>query len=138
VSLARIINGMAFENDLGVVVSRKHRDGVSVTLKVRPNLLNGNGVMHGGVIASIADEAAWHAIRHHFAEDRPCTTTELKVNYLRPIGGKKAMGRAFMLRAGKTLCVVRVDIFDDQRRLSATSIVTYLLLGRPHAVVAAR
>jgi hypothetical protein len=42
-----------------------------------------------------------------------------------------------MLRAGKTLCVVRVDIFDDQRRLSATSIVTYLLLERPPAVVAA-
>jgi hypothetical protein len=31
-----------------------------------------------------------------------------------------------------------VDIFDDQRRLSATSIVTYLLLERPPAVVAAR
>lgn len=128
-SLARIINGMAFENDLGLVVSRKHRDGVSVALKVRPELLNGNGVMHGGVIASIADEAAWHAIRHHFEQDRPCTTTELKVNYLRPIGGKKAIARAFLLRAGKTLCVVRVDIFDDKRRLAATSTVTYLLLG---------
>jgi uncharacterized protein (TIGR00369 family) len=123
------MNAMAFENDLGLVVSRKHRDGVSVTLKVRPELLNGNGVMHGGVIASLADEAAWHAIRHHFEQDRRCTTTELKVNYLRPIGGKKAIGRAFLLRAGKTLCVVRVDIFDDQRRLSATSIVTYILLS---------
>lgn len=128
-SLTRIINGMAFENDLGLVVSRKHRDGVSVTLKVRPGLLNGNGVMHGGVIASLADEAAWHAIRHHFEAERRCTTTELKVNYLRPIMGKKAIGRAFMLRAGKTLCVIRVDIFDEKRHLAATSIVTYLLLG---------
>lgn len=123
------MNGMAFENDLGLVVSRKHRDGVSVSLKVRPDLLNGNGVMHGGVIATMADEAAWHAIRHHFEQDRPCTTTELKVNYLRPIAGKKAIGRAILLRAGRTLCVVRVDIFDDQRRLAATSIVTYLLTG---------
>ncbi len=119
---------MAFENDLGLVVSRKHRDGVSVTLKVRPELLNGNGVMHGGVIASLADEAAWYAIRNHFTEERKCTTTELKVNYLRPIRGKKATGRAFLLRAGKTLCVIRVDVFDDERRLAATSIVTYLLL----------
>jgi acyl-coenzyme A thioesterase PaaI-like protein len=34
-----------------------------------------------------------------------------------------------MLRAGKTLCVIRVDIFDEKRHLAATSIVTYLLLG---------
>lgn len=119
---------MAFEHGLGLVVSRKHRDGVSVVLRVRPDLLNGNGVMHGGVIASLADEAAWYAIRHHFEEDRPCTTTELKVNYLRPISGKKATGRAVMLRAGKTLCVIRVDIFDEERRLAATSTVTYILL----------
>ena len=128
-SLARIINAMAFENGLGLVLSRRHRDGVSVTLKVRPDLLNSTGVMHGGVIASLADEAAWYAIKHHFEQERPCTTTELKINYLRPIAGKKAIGRAFMLRAGKTLCVIRVDIFDEKRRLAATSIVTYLLLG---------
>ncbi len=97
-------------------------------MKIRPELLNGNGVLHGGVIASIADEAAWHAIQHHFQGARACTTAELKVNYLRPLAGSKALGRVHMLRAGRTLCVTRVDVFDDRKHLAATSIVTYMLL----------
>jgi len=56
------------------------------------------------------------------------TTTELKVNYLRPIAGKKVIARVYVLRAGKTLSVTRVDLLDAQRRLSAIAIVTYMLL----------
>jgi acyl-coenzyme A thioesterase PaaI-like protein len=33
-----------------------------------------------------------------------------------------------MVRAGKTLCVMRVDIFDDKKNLAAIAIVTYMLL----------
>ncbi len=123
-----MMEAMAYEHGLGLRVTRKHRDGVSVALSIRPDLLNSTGVLHGGVIASLADEAAWFAIRHHFQEERPCTTTELKVNYLRPIVGSTALARAYLLRAGKTLCVTRVDVFDEQRRLAATSTVTYMLL----------
>jgi acyl-coenzyme A thioesterase PaaI-like protein len=36
--------------------------------------------------------------------------------------------RAYALRAGKTLFVSRVDMFDTQKRLSAVSVVTYMLL----------
>lgn len=120
---------MAFEHDLGLRVSRKHRDGVTVELLLRPELLNSTGVVHGGVTASVVDEAAWYAIRHHFNDHRPCTTTELKINYLLPIGGKKLTARAFLLRAGKHLCVSRVDVFNEQRRLAAAAIVTYMMLA---------
>lgn len=120
---------MAFEHDLQLRVARKHRDGVSVRLKVRPDLLNSNGVMHGGVIAAIADEAAWHAIQNHFQRERACTTSELTINYLRPILGAVATGRAFLMRVGKNLCVTRVDIFDERKRLAATSLVSYMLLA---------
>src|ERR1700730_16917421 len=108
---ARIITEVAFENDLGLRVSRKHRDGVTVELLLRPGLLNSTGVLHGGVTASIADEAAWYAVQHHFGEDRPCTTSELKINFLRPITGKKVIARAYLLRAGKAVLVIRVDVF---------------------------
>src|SRR5437016_12169157 len=106
---------MAFENDLSLRVSRKHRDGVTVELPLRPGLLNSTGVLHGGITASVADEAAWHAIQRHFGEERLCTTSELKINFLHPIAGRKAVARAYILRAGRALCVSRVDIFDEQR-----------------------
>jgi uncharacterized protein (TIGR00369 family) len=119
---------MAFEHDLSLRVTRKHRDGVTVECPLRDSLLNGTGVLHGGVIAAIADEAAWHALIHHHNGHREMTTTELKVNYLRPMAGKKVVARAYVLRAGKTLLVTRVDLFDEKRKLSAAAIVTYMLL----------
>lgn len=120
---------MAFEHNLAIRVVRKYSDGVAVECPLREDFLNSTGVLHGGVIASVADEAAWHALIHAYQGDRPATTTELKVNYLRPITGKKIMARAYALRTGKTLFVARVDLFDAQKRLSAASLVTYMLLN---------
>lgn len=119
---------MPFEHSLGLRVRGRHKDGVTVELPLRDDLLNSTGVLHGGITASIADEAAWHAIIHNAKREVPMTTTELKVNYLRPIKGKKVIARAVVLRAGKTLCVTRVDIKDSENRLSAVAVVTYILL----------
>ena len=120
---------MAFEHQLNLTVAEKHDDGVTIHFDLLPQYLNSHGVMHGGITASLADEAAWHAIENHFGYGaRPSTTTELKVNYLRPIGGTKVSARAHLVRAGKTLCVSRVDIFDEQKNLAAIGIVTYMLL----------
>jgi uncharacterized protein (TIGR00369 family) len=124
----RYHTGMAFENSLALRVVRKHRDGVTVDFPLREEFLNGNGVLHGGVIAAIADEAAWHGLVHAHQGHREMTTTELKVNYLRPMAGKKVVARVYVLRAGKKLSVTRVDLLDSQRRLSAIAIVTYMLL----------
>lgn len=120
---------MAYEHSLSVKVVRKHRDGVTVEVPLRDDLLNSNGVLHGGVTAAIADEAAWHALIHAHKGHREMTTTELKVNYLRPMAGKKVVARAYILRVGKTLGVTRVDLFDAQKKLSAVAVVTYMMLA---------
>jgi uncharacterized protein (TIGR00369 family) len=119
---------MPFENHLKLEIAERHADGVTVHFPLTPEFLNSQGVLHGGITATIADEAAWHAIENHFGQSTNCTTTELKVNYLRPITGEKAIARAYLVRAGKTLCVSRVDILDDANQLAAIAIVTYMLL----------
>ena len=50
------------------------------------------------------------------------------MNYLRPIEGKNVVARTVVLRAGKTLFVSRVDLFDAAKTLAAAAIVTYMLL----------
>ena len=129
---------MAFEDGIPIRVARKRKDGVDVECDIRDDLLNESGVLHGGVVASIADEAVWHAIINHFGERRPAVTTELKVNYLRPINGAKVLAKAYLVHAGRTLCVGRVDMFDTQRHLMAVAIVSYMLLDSPSASEQAR
>ena len=122
---------MAFEDRLPIRVVARRKDGVDVECDVRDDLLNESGVLHGGVVASIADEAVWHAMINHFGERRPSVTTELKVNYLRAITGAKVLAKAYLVHVGRTLCVGRVDMFDTQEHLMAVAIVSYMLLDSP-------
>lgn len=119
----------AFEYQLGVRVTRKHKDGVTCRLDLRPGLYNSEGVLHGGVIASAADEVAWFAIIEVLGGRRKMTTTELKVNYLRPIVGGHLTARGHVLKLGRILNVTRIEIFDERRKLAAHATVTYMLLS---------
>ena len=120
---------MPFNKLLGVRIVRRHSDGVTIECKLRDELMNAAGVVHGGVLATMADTAMGISIHNHFGGRRPITTTEMKINYLRPVKHGKAVARAHILRVGKTLCVGRVDLFDAGRKLSAVAIVTYILLA---------
>jgi len=120
----------SFEYELGLKITRRHRDGVTCRLPLRPGLYNSEGTMHGGVIASVADEVAWYALMHVAGERFPMTTAELKVNYLRPIVKGAVTARGYVLKLGRVLMVTRVDLFNDERALAATAIVTYARLNR--------
>ena len=119
---------MPFNKLIGVRIVRRHKDGVTIQCSMRDELRNSAGVMHGGVAAAMADAAVGISLASHFGGRRPCTTTELKINYLRPITAGKMLARAHLLKIGKTLCVGRVDLFDGGGKLAAEAIVTYILL----------
>jgi uncharacterized protein (TIGR00369 family) len=119
---------MPFNKLIGLRVVRTHADGVTLECEMRDELRNVAGVMHGGVAATLADAAVGIALASHFGGRRPCTTTDLKVNYLRPIAHGKIVARSHLVRIGKNLCVGRVDMSDAQRKLAAVAIVTYMLL----------
>ena len=120
---------MPFNKLLGVRIVRRHSDGVTIQCKLREELMNSAGVVHGGVLASLADTAVGIGLHNHFGRHRPITTTDLKINYLRPVKHGKAVARSHILRVGKNLCVGRVDLFDAERKLAAVAVVTYIILA---------
>jgi uncharacterized protein (TIGR00369 family) len=119
----------AFNHLLGFELVRMHRDGITIRCRVRPELLNSAGSLHGGVTASLADAAVGSALQHHFGGTRRFTTVELKVNYFRPVIEGRLLARSHLLRVGSTICVARVDLADDRRREVGVAIVTYMLLA---------
>jgi uncharacterized protein (TIGR00369 family) len=119
---------MPFNKLIGVRVVRRHADGVTIECGTRDDLRNSAGVVHGGVAATLADAAIGIALASHFDGRRPCTTTDLKINYLSAVAQGKIIARSHLLRVGKKLCVGRVDITDGQGKLVAVAIVTYMLL----------
>jgi uncharacterized protein (TIGR00369 family) len=121
----------AFNHLLGLELVRAHRDGVTIQCRVRPELLNSAGSVHGGVTASMADAAVGSALHHHFGGTRKYTTVELKVNYFRPVTEGRMMARSHLVRIGSTICVGRVDLMDVHRRSVGLAIVRYMFLDIP-------
>jgi len=121
----------AFNYLLGLQLVRLHRDGITIQCRIRPELLNSQGSLHGGVTASIADAAVGTALYRHFDGSRRFTTIELKVNYFRPVTEGRLLARSYLVRVGSTICVGRVDLADDHRRAVGVAIVTYMLLAEP-------
>ena len=117
-----------FHQLIGIRLVRIHKDGVTIDCKLRPELLNASGVLHGGVTATLADAAVGMAITQRLGRAGAATTVEMKLNYLRPVSGRRITARARLLRMGSTLCVGRVDMFDDAKELVSTALVTYMLL----------
>jgi uncharacterized protein (TIGR00369 family) len=120
---------MAFNKLLGLRLVAVHKDGVTVELEVRPEMMNGAGVLHGGVTATMVDAAAGIATNRELGGACRITTVELKINYFLPVVSGRVRARAHLMRVGKTLSISRVDLFDQKKKLIGTAIVTYMILG---------
>ena len=123
-----LIGRIPFNRLLGVEISRLHADGVTLRCKVRKELLNSHGALHGGVTASLADVAVGVAINRHCEGKRPISTVEMNLNYLRPVTEGTLFARARLVRVGSTLCVGRVDLTDSRANAVATGLVTYIFM----------
>jgi uncharacterized protein (TIGR00369 family) len=96
---------------------------------VVPGLLQ-NKILHGGVLASIADSACAVAAISLVFPDNYATTINLQVAYLKPVteGRFRAEGRC--IKAGKKVLFCEASIFDHQNTLVCTASSQLLALPR--------
>jgi uncharacterized protein (TIGR00369 family) len=83
---------------------------------------------HGGMMAAVADCAAWFAIVTQTGPDEVMLTTDLQMRYLRPcLSDLTASAR--VIKLGRTLCPVQVDMHDAAGEQIATGFVTYIRIN---------
>ena len=97
-----------FDKSVGIEVVELHEDGATMCLPVRDDHLNVAGVVHGGVTFSLADSALGYGISK--AVGRPCTTAEMKINFLKPVAEGVMIARSRIIRKGRRLVVARAEV----------------------------
>lgn len=70
-----------------------------------------DGIVHGGVLATLADTAVALAAYTLAAEGQRIVTIEFKINFLRPAQGERLLCRGTVLRPGRTVTVSEAEIF---------------------------
>jgi len=105
---------------------------VEITLRHRPDLGQQDGYLHAGILTTIADSASGYAAYSLMPANSSVLSVEFKVNLLRPAQGATFVARAEVIKAGRTLTVVRADIFglnsQGDRGLIATMLSTMICL----------
>jgi acyl-CoA thioesterase len=110
---------------LGFDVESVHHGRAIFRLDVHPRHKQIHGVVHGGILAALADTTA--AIAAYTAVPRgvELATLELKINYLEPVPGGTVKADARVLRAGRNFIVTECEIFNESGSLAAKALLTF-------------
>jgi uncharacterized protein (TIGR00369 family) len=106
---------------------------VQISLPYRQDLTQQHGYIHAGIVTTIADSACGYAAYTLMRPNAEVLSVEFKVNLLRPAKGEEFLAIAEVLKPGKTLIVVRADVFanpNSDRVLVATMLGTMMCLTR--------
>lgn len=104
-------------NLIGARLSLVEPGVVEITLPYRADLAQQDGYLHAGIVTTIADSACGYAAYSLMPAGSEVLSVEFKVNLLRPAQGETFVARAEVIKAGRTLTVVRADVFG----ITATS-----------------
>ena len=84
---------------------------------------------HGGILMTIADSAACFAVLTLTTPDQLMTTTDMNIRFLAPCLTDVSV-TARVIKRGRLLCPVAVDLFDTDGRQVAVAQVNYMLLEK--------
>lgn len=116
------LQAQAFSRLLGTSLDRFEPGSASLHLPLRPEHLQQHGIVHGGVIAYLADNALTFAGGSVLGD---CVTAEWKINYLRPARDASALlAEAQVVGSGRSQAVCRCEVYaleKDQRVLCAAA-----------------
>jgi uncharacterized protein (TIGR00369 family) len=110
---------------MGFEVEKLFEGGAVLRMTTADHHRQIHNVMHGGVIAALADTAAAIAAYTVVPRGTEVVTVELKINYLLPVGGGKVWAEGKVLRAGRNFVVVECDITNQEGALVAKALMTF-------------
>jgi uncharacterized protein (TIGR00369 family) len=113
---------------IGLELGEISRGEVSIHLEVRDELRQNQGVVHGGAVASLIDTAAAFAVLTQLELNERVTTTDLTIHYLRPMSAGRLTATARIVRGGRRLFVLSVEVTNDQQVPVASAVTSYIKL----------
>jgi uncharacterized protein (TIGR00369 family) len=122
------LESQGFTKLIGAEVVSVERNVVTLAVDRRPELLQQNGLFHGGVIAYLIDNATTAAAATMIDRTkRAVITAEYKINLVAPSTGDRLTCRAEIVKLGRTLTVVEAKVFcriDGEEKLVAVALAS--------------
>lgn len=119
----------AFHDWMGIELVRAEAGRVEIELQAADHHLNLQGLLHGGIVATLADTATGLAVRTMVPEGRRHVTVHLDVQFLRPGAPGRVTAIGTTVRVGTTIGYAEADITDERGRLLARASATVAVMA---------
>ncbi len=126
--IRQFIPASPFVGHVGITLEELEPDRAVLSLPFSEKVVTIGDVVHGGAIASLADTAAMAAswATDEVPDNLRGTTVGLTITYLTAASSQDLTAEARVIRRGKNLCFVDVEI-SGSSGLVAKALVTYKL-----------
>jgi len=114
---------------LGLKCERTGPGLSNCTLDVRPDLMNPNGVLHGGVVYSLADTGMGAALHTQLSTGERCATIEINIVYLSPVTEGSLQCTSRVVHRGRSTAVIESDVFNSEQ-LVARALGTFSIVQK--------
>lgn len=105
------------------------KDGRAVYhLDVRPDLLNPQGVLHGGAVYVMVDYSMGGATTSVLPVGETCATIEIKISYLERVTGGMLTAETQIIRRGRRVVFLESKVTDDGGRLVASATGSFAVI----------
>lgn len=116
------------ENNFGRLIGfsciKNEKEETIVEVKVNENMFNPYNAIHGGVLFSLCDEACGYMCALLY---KMPVTLNSTFNYLKPaMDIKKLIAKVHVIKKGKNICVLNVDVFDEKDTHLCNGTFTYM------------
>ncbi|MDL2209847.1 PaaI family thioesterase [Desulfovibrio sp. OttesenSCG-928-O18] len=121
-------------NLLGAKLVEAENGRARIDLPLSPCLAQGMGVVAGGILATLADEAMAHAVISMLGEGKFMVTTEMNIRYLRASNPQRdgmLSGTGVVVKPGRSIFTTSAEIVDEAGRLLATAGGSFFVTDPP-------
>ncbi len=118
----RIMRGMTsstpshlskFTQHVGIELAEKAPGRSRWTLDLQPVHMNTHGVVHGGVLFTLADTAMGAALFGALQPGEICATINVKINYFKPVFGGQVVCLSEVVNQGKNVAHLDASLYVD-------------------------
>ncbi len=120
--LEQLITQMPFAAYLGIALEEASSERVIATLPMARHLCTSTGVMHGGVLMSLADTVGALVVFLSLAPDEVTATITSTTQMFRPLTAGTVRAIAIPLHRGRTTATAQTALYDpDDKLISQTT-----------------
>jgi 1,4-dihydroxy-2-naphthoyl-CoA hydrolase len=120
--LDALIALMPLAGHLGLVLDEADASRVIIRLDWAPHLCTSGGILHGGVLMSLADTAGALVTFLGLPEGKTTATITSTSHMFRPVSGGTVRAVAVPVHRGRTTVTAETSVFDAEDRLVAQTV----------------